>query len=220
MLNDRSVAVPPEEFLGFFFEVAGIDGLQLNLPFPPRHAPRMLDAFGALVESGAVARFLVDLFGCWWERYRPAGKGLYPFSALVERLAGGAGRVPLWCQWSVDCTQEIVSVGPDGVVGPCDCWVTSYPERCYGHIDAGGLAARLRSRSRRALAGRTSRLVGGRCGECEFLAVCFGGCPVRALAWTGDPLAQDPYCATWHELFTRVRDLVRDPVAAGGGPRP
>ena len=35
---------------------------------------------------------------------------------------------------------------------------------------------------------------GGRCGQCEFRAVC-GGSRSHAYATTGDPLAEDPSCA-------------------------
>ncbi|MDP6979785.1 MAG: SPASM domain-containing protein, partial [Myxococcota bacterium] len=35
--------------------------------------------------------------------------------------------------------------------------------------------------------------LGGRCGHCEYRELC-GGCRARALASTGDPLAEDPSC--------------------------
>jgi radical SAM protein with 4Fe4S-binding SPASM domain len=35
--------------------------------------------------------------------------------------------------------------------------------------------------------------LGGRCGRCEYRAVC-GGCRARALALSGDQLAEDPSC--------------------------
>ncbi|BCB27663.1 heme d1 biosynthesis radical SAM protein NirJ [Sulfurimicrobium lacus] len=38
------------------------------------------------------------------------------------------------------------------------------------------------------------RSVGGRCGECEYFAVCGGNTRVRAWQVTGDPWAEDPAC--------------------------
>lgn len=35
--------------------------------------------------------------------------------------------------------------------------------------------------------------LGGRCGRCEFAAVC-GGSRSRAYAMTGDPFAEEPWC--------------------------
>lgn len=46
----------------------------------------------------------------------------------------------------------------------------------------------------------------GKCGECEFKAVC-GGCRARALAATGDYLAEEPYCAYVPKATARTRIL-------------
>ncbi len=49
----------------------------------------------------------------------------------------------------------------------------------------------------------------GKCGMCEYKGVC-GGCRARALATTGDYLAEEPYCAyVPHEL---VRQRVLDEI--------
>jgi radical SAM protein with 4Fe4S-binding SPASM domain len=41
---------------------------------------------------------------------------------------------------------------------------------------------------------RDLSLLKGKCGACEFVAVC-GGCRARAYESTGDYLAAEPYCA-------------------------
>ena len=62
----------------------------------------------------------------------------------------------------------------------------------------------------------------GKCGACEFKGVC-GGCRARALALTGDYLAEEPYCAYRPARYVRERvlDVIQsdfpletDPVAA------
>jgi radical SAM protein with 4Fe4S-binding SPASM domain len=40
---------------------------------------------------------------------------------------------------------------------------------------------------------RDYSLIKGKCGRCEFKAVC-GGCRARAYEGTGDYLAAEPYC--------------------------
>jgi radical SAM protein with 4Fe4S-binding SPASM domain len=47
---------------------------------------------------------------------------------------------------------------------------------------------------------------GGRCGRCEFRAIC-GGSRARAFAASGDPLAEDPLCP--HEPGSRVAPAIR-----------
>lgn len=60
----------------------------------------------------------------------------------------------------------------------------------------------------------------GKCGVCEYKAVC-GGCRARALAKTGDCLAEEPYCAHVPDrmILDRIQSsfpLVERPYAALG----
>ena len=85
------------------------------------------------------------------------------------------------------CGVQYCRITPDGKVTPCP----------YMPVEAGNLAAASfgeiwrGSRVFREL--RTADL-GGRCGRCEYRAVC-GGCRARAFAEFGDWLAEDPACA-------------------------
>jgi AdoMet-dependent heme synthase len=47
---------------------------------------------------------------------------------------------------------------------------------------------------------RNFKLYEGSCGHCQFIGVC-GGCRARALAVTGNDLAQEPYCAYQDEMI-------------------
>ncbi len=53
---------------------------------------------------------------------------------------------------------------------------------------------------------RDPDLLGGRCGACEFRTVC-GGSRSRAYALTGDPMADDPWCAYTPGSFPYEQDL-------------
>jgi AdoMet-dependent heme synthase len=57
----------------------------------------------------------------------------------------------------------------------------------------------------RFVALRTPDVLGGRCGRCEFRALC-GGSRSRAFAATGDPMAEDPLCA--YDPGPDVRDAL------------
>ena len=47
---------------------------------------------------------------------------------------------------------------------------------------------------------RNFKLYQGSCGHCRFIGVC-GGCRARALAVTGNDLAQEPYCAYTEQMI-------------------
>jgi radical SAM protein with 4Fe4S-binding SPASM domain len=78
-------------------------------------------------------------------------------------------------------------IGPRGEVSPCPYIPStgaSIRTTSLGEIWSGDdQLSLLRDRSR----------LGGRCGGCEYREIC-GGCRARALAATGDPLAEDPSC--------------------------
>ncbi|HSL81727.1 MAG TPA: radical SAM protein [Thermoanaerobaculia bacterium] len=85
------------------------------------------------------------------------------------------------------CGVQYCRITPEGKVTPCP-----YNPAVAGDLRAEGFAAVWRgSELFRAL--REGEL-GGRCGRCEYRAVC-GGCRARAYAETGDLLAEDPSCA-------------------------
>lgn len=84
------------------------------------------------------------------------------------------------------CGIDYCRITPDGKLTPCPYMPTEAGDlrrQPFGEIWSGSkLFGELRERS-----------LGGRCGRCEYRMVC-GGCRARALATTGDYLAEDPGC--------------------------
>jgi radical SAM protein with 4Fe4S-binding SPASM domain len=87
------------------------------------------------------------------------------------------------------CGTQYCRITPDGQLTPCPYIPTS-----AGDLRVQGFAAIWREAPLfRALRSGGDTL-GGRCGRCEYRAVC-GGCRARALALGGDILAEDPSCS-------------------------
>ena len=84
------------------------------------------------------------------------------------------------------CGIDYCRITPDGKLTPCPYMPSEAGDlrrQPFGEIWSGStLFAALRERK-----------LGGRCGRCEYRMVC-GGCRARALATTGDHLAEDPGC--------------------------
>jgi len=103
----------------------------------------------------------------------------------AARIACEAG-APLGGSAGCLAGKSYVRIGPRGEVTACPYM----PDAVGNVLDEGfevlwtsaPLFARLRE-------GR----LGGRCGRCEHQDVC-GGCRARALATSGDPLGEDPFC--------------------------
>jgi len=84
------------------------------------------------------------------------------------------------------CGIDYCRITPDGKLTPCPYMPSvagDLRRQSFAEIWSGSeLLASLRRRE-----------LGGRCGRCEYRLVC-GGCRARALAASGDPLAEDPSC--------------------------
>jgi radical SAM protein with 4Fe4S-binding SPASM domain len=84
------------------------------------------------------------------------------------------------------CGIDYCRITPDGKLTPCPYMPTvagDLRKRSFGEIWSGSeVFGALRRRE-----------LGGRCGRCEYRLVC-GGCRARALATSGDYLAEDPSC--------------------------
>jgi radical SAM protein with 4Fe4S-binding SPASM domain len=85
------------------------------------------------------------------------------------------------------CGIDYCRITPEGQVTPCPYSPAVAGDlrlQSFGEIwERSQLFAQLRRRD-----------LGGRCGKCEYRAIC-GGCRARAYATTGDHLAEDPSCA-------------------------
>jgi radical SAM protein with 4Fe4S-binding SPASM domain len=203
VLHEGSLRAGAERFLRFFAETAGIDDLQVNLPFPGGPGEG-----GDTLDPAAVSRFLVELLDLWMARYREHGFRLAPFVELMHHFVGRPARLP--CIWQANCADDFVTIDARGQVALCDCWVTSYPQYAFGNAFATpDLSALLgASDARRILRERPARLMDLEdCASCPYLSLCHGGCPVRTLAAKGTTLAKDPYCEAYKVVFTRCREL-------------
>jgi radical SAM protein with 4Fe4S-binding SPASM domain len=205
LLNEDSIALPPEEFLRYYVETMGVKQLQLNLPFSvgnennDRSRPYYLD-------PDATGKFLAELYEVWVDETKGWADAISisPFNGLREAFGLGTTNARLSCTWSGNCTEEFFSIGPDCSVSLCDCWVTSMPEFTFGNLLTQGFDELISSKPRHEIRHRMESILTGDCATCDFLAVCFGGCPIRSYGKYEDLTRKDHYCETYKQLFHAV----------------
>lgn len=102
-----------------------------------------------------------------------------PESPFLKTFSAGAGGCPAGTHYC--------GITPTGDLTPCPylpVYGGNLRERSFAEIwETSEVFTRIRAR----------KSLGGRCGACEFNAVC-GGCRARAFGKTGDYMAEDPWC--------------------------
>lgn len=102
-----------------------------------------------------------------------------PDSPFIKGFSGGAGGCPAGTHY--------LGIRPNGDMSPCP----------YLPVYGGNLREKtfreIWENSEVFTSIRVRKSLGGRCGDCEFNALC-GGCRARAYGATDDYLAEDPWC--------------------------
>ncbi|MDQ3950995.1 MAG: SPASM domain-containing protein, partial [Gemmatimonadota bacterium] len=106
------------------------------------------------------------------------------FMRLVHQLAPDSP--VLNYETRCPCGTQYCRITPDGKLTPCP-----YNPSVAGDLRRQSFADVWRGSP--LFSDLREGSLGGRCGRCEYRAVC-GGCRARALALTGDQLAEDPSC--------------------------
>lgn len=217
--NEASFKIGARTFYDYYTEELGMGGFQVNAPFPPTTVdgtrPRLP------LDSAAYSDFSRELIDVWMERGHALGVRLAPFAGILEYFLTG-DKSELLCGMRHDCSREFFSIGPDGSVSQCDCWVSSYPEFHFGNIfECDRLEDIMNGPVRRLFRDRPVKLMEkGECVDCEYLTICHGGCAIRTYSAAGDLFVKDPYCEMYKAIFQRLEEAAAKLSRESGAIRP
>lgn len=203
--NQATLDAGAEKLFSFFVDEVGVSSFQVNTPFPGGEQNGTKRSLGLDVhELGA---FFADLTDVWLERGYDRNISVGPIDELVKTFTDGSGCLP--CIWQANCADEFISIDARGYVAQCDCWVTSYPDYFFGNIyEAESLTKMLaESPARRKFVERPARIIPHDCIDCEYLAMCHGGCPVRTYTFRGSMFEKDPYCEVYLAMFRKAEEV-------------
>ena len=211
--NQATLEIGAERFYAYFADELGISDFQVNTPFPGGEATAAKQEL-PVAEVAKLTRFYLDLAEVWLERGCEQGVRIGPFDALLRHFSHEPATLP--CIWGENCANALVSIDPRGRVAQCDCWVTSYPDHHYGNIFESANFGELLKTSvvRQQFNQRPIRLVQRDCLDCNYLALCHGGCPVRTYTVHGSLFEKDPYCELYLALFERMERAARERAQA------
>jgi uncharacterized protein len=203
VLNRASLAIGASEFYSYYVENLGMKRFQVNTPYPgglPSPAKRNFP-----LDEYRLSAFYTDLFDLWMREGRPLGVAISPFDALIHYFRTGENS--LYCSFRGNCATTFMGIGPNGNVAQCEGFLAAYPEYVFGNIlTCQDLATIMNGPIRRQFLERPMRLMEREdCWECEYLAICHGGCPVHTYGTTGNFFAKDPGCQSRKTLFRLAR---------------
>jgi uncharacterized protein len=199
VLHAASMNIGADAFYEYYVDTVGLKRVQINTPHPG--GPSTPAKRGFPLDNDLLSAFYSDLFAIWMRKGRSQGVEINPFHDLVDYFRTRESY--LGCIWGENCANTFLGIGPKGNVGQCECFVSSFPDHVFGNIlTCQDMADIMNSPVRKQFLERPERLMEGEdCSECEFLAVCHGGCPIHAYSTTGDLFTKDPNCQANKVLF-------------------
>lgn len=119
-------------------------------------------------------KFLSDLFIIWIKDYRDKIH-ITIFEDFIKVLEHPDKKLSA-CYWSGNCSQEIITLEPNGDVSPCDKYVGDVGS-IYGSLLDTDLADLLASSSHNQQAISEEKEATEKMRHCEWFSICHGGCP-------------------------------------------
>lgn len=119
-------------------------------------------------------QFLSTLFTIWVKGYQ--GKiHIAVFEDFIRVLKNTRNK-PVACYWSGNCSQEIITLEPNGDVSPCDKYVGD-KNSIYGSLLHTDLADLLAHSSHNQQAINEEKAATEKMRHCKWFYICHGGCP-------------------------------------------
>ncbi|MBS0054992.1 darobactin maturation radical SAM/SPASM protein DarE [Yersinia sp. Marseille-Q3913] len=128
----------------------------------------------SFISYGDFIQFLSNLFNIWVKGYQ--GKiNIAVFDDFMKVLKNPKNK-PAACYWSGNCSQEIITLEPNGDISPCDKYVGD-KDSIYGSLLHTDLADLLAYSSHNQQAINEENEATEKMRHCQWFSICHGGCP-------------------------------------------
>ncbi|WP_413735640.1 darobactin maturation radical SAM/SPASM protein DarE [Sodalis sp. RH21] len=178
---------------------------------PDNRTPPGGDIGPSYISYGEFITFLSVAFVIWWHDYRHSLR-IPLFADFIKVLTKPDTRLSA-CYWAGNCSQEVITLEPNGDVSPCDKYVGDAGGR-YGSLLSTDLAQLLARSRHNRLALAEEKAAAEKMRDCPWFALCRGGCPHdRVINRRHVPGYDDTCCGTG-----KLLGIIRDCLASEGRP--
>lgn len=186
----------PEELYNFF------SGLKRSFKINPIMKSSFKDC--AFNDFGITAKeygnFLVRLFDIWMNDENTEIR----IGTLDTYIKNVAANRAFNCQHQSSCIDYVTGIKYDGSVAIC----SRFQDLRSGNVRDNKIKLLKETKPFSEIPERYLRLES--CKKCEFLNICFGGCPNHAYSFSGNFLEKDYFCIAYKMIYSRIRDYIKE----------
>ena len=144
-------------------------------------------------------KFYRDMFDMWL-KIPNKFSSIEPLDTMIRAVLG---QKPKLCSFNSSCLQKMIAINQEGEVVPCGSLVAE--NFVLGNIIDQPLLDILSNARSQELRSLRENHIQEKCKNCEFVAICQGGCRADAFWHSGKYDGEYPYCESRKELFSHVR---------------
>ncbi|MCF6439143.1 darobactin maturation radical SAM/SPASM protein DarE [Pseudoalteromonas luteoviolacea] len=171
---DRDVYnISPQRLLSYLASIELNDIEFLNI-VPDNRAQPGDDIGDAYISYKEYIEFLSRVYTVWHAQYRGIIQ-IRMFENFMDVLADRSKQLSA-CYWAGNCSQEIITIEPNGDVSPCDKYVGDIGS-IYGSLLDSDLATLLANSKHNQTSVQEEVESHSRMHECKWFSICNGGCP-------------------------------------------
>jgi len=181
----------------------GMNQINHNLPAVNPKKNERTEQFLWAVDADAYGNFLIRIFNRWVHHY----VGKLFVSNFESLLANYLGYISIICTESSRCGTGIV-VECNGDVFSCDHYVI--PVNKLGNILDYSFHDMVNSQEHQRFSNKKAEMLTGDCLSCEYLKLCFGGCPKdRFVSLNGSENLQNYLCLGLKRFYSYAIPYIR-----------
>ncbi|MFT4261243.1 MAG: radical SAM protein [Candidatus Woesearchaeota archaeon] len=145
---------------------------------------------------------MIKFFDLWYND-KDSKINIDPLDEIIGNLYYGTTSS---CNFTDNCQENFISIGPQGDVYPCGRF-DGIKEFKLGNINDQNLNEMLDSDLRKTLLSRNSDYIDG-CNTCEYKPICNSGCMHNAYTHSGNILEKDYYCGAYKMIFKHIEKVM------------
>ncbi|MBU1619671.1 MAG: darobactin maturation radical SAM/SPASM protein DarE [Gammaproteobacteria bacterium] len=206
---DRAVYEIDAEYLLSYLASIQLNNIEFLNIVPDNRAQPGDDIGDNYISYAEYIQFLIRVYQVWHREYRDVIK-IIMFENFAEVLTDQTKTLSA-CYWAGNCSQEIITIEPNGDVSPCDKYVGD-PGSIYGSLLNSDLAVLLKDSHHNKTAVQEELDSQTQMHECEWFQICNGGCPHDRVINRRHVTGYDDKCCGTGKLLKVIKDSMCETI--------